>query len=86
MQRENASALFLCAAAGEELLEELPWVLVVDEATLATLGEPPPPQPATTRARDTRTAIPTVELAQPSPLRGVSSAATRTSEEENTRC
>ena len=76
--------MFPRAAAGEELLEELPRVLVVEEATLATLGEPAPPQPATTRARDTKTAIPTVELAQPSPLRGVSSVATRTSDEEST--
>jgi hypothetical protein len=63
------------ADAGEELLEELSWVLVVEEATL---GEPPP-QPATTRARNSDT-HPTVELAQTSPLRGVSLKATRTAE------
>jgi hypothetical protein len=68
------------------LLEELPWVLVEEEATLATRGEPPPPQPATTTARNTSTTIPTVELAEPSALRGVSSAATRTPEKENTSC
>jgi hypothetical protein len=39
------------------LVEELPWALVVEEATLATLGEPPPlPQPDA--SSETTTATP----------------------------
>jgi hypothetical protein len=45
--------LFPRTDAGDELLEELSSASAVEEATLATLGEPPPPQPTTTRARDT---------------------------------
>jgi hypothetical protein len=79
MQWEKASAPVPCVGAGETLPEKLRRVFVVEAATLAILGEAPPPQPAATRARDTSTAIPTVEPARSSPLRVVSPVATRTS-------